>query len=231
MTMNRILHVLVTICLAVVPAGALAQAVADAPRLAADTISPAAEDVALRPVAVDSTAALLRFSVLAPVPMNYLGVCAPGLDGLHPWWGGLYGSTWRLHEGFNAQFSLSTSFAFGKGAPRGAGFGQSAAFAYARPLTDRLTVAASIYGQNMDWGAYHLRDVGVGAVVAYKATDRLNLYGYVTHSITPRSDALRRPGLLLSPYDDFARTRVGAMAEWKLGESTTIGVSVEHTRY
>lgn len=231
--MNGIPRCLFALCMAALSCGLQAQ-VADStalPAVAEGTPAALSDGVPPRRVAADSLLPGRALSIPAPVPVCPLDVCAPGLDGLHPWWGGLYGTAWRLHEGFNAQFSLSTSFAFGRHAPRGAGFGQSAAFAYARPLTDRLTVAASIYGQNMDWGAYHLRDVGVGAVVAYRATDRLNLYGYVTHSIMPRTDAMRRQGCLLSPFDDTARTRIGAMAEWKLGESTTIGISVEHTKY
>ena len=91
------------------------------------------------------------------------------------------------------------------------------------------SVAASLYAQNMDWGNYHLRDVGVGAVAAFRATDRINLYGYVTHSFMQPD--WQRAGCLYSPFMDYVRTRVGAMAEFKIGENAFIGISVEHARY
>ena len=152
-----------------------------------------------------------------------------GLDGCCGWCGGLYGIGWRLHEGFNAQLGLSTSFGVGRNRMKGVGFGQSAAFAYALPIGKRWSVAASLYAQNMDWGNYHLRDVGVGAVAAFRATERINLYGYVTHSFV-RPD-WQRAGCLYSPFMDYVRTRVGAMAEFKIGENTFIGISLEHDRY
>ena len=58
-------------------------------------------------------------------------------------WGGIYSclptfygagpDSWKLHEGFNAQFSLSVTAGLGSHAPRGVGFGQDAAFMYAQP--------------------------------------------------------------------------------------------------
>ena len=214
---------------------AWAQVAGDDPMAA--SLSPLPSDSVRRPVAPDSVAAdaplLPAFTPIAlSVPTTARPwMAAPGLDGCSPWWSGLYGAAWQLHPGFNAQFSLSASFGLGKHS-HGVGFGQSAAFAYALPLNDRLSFAAALYADNMDWGAYHLTDVGVGGVVAYRATDYLNLYGYVTKSFLPRDS--RRAGLLYAPWglygpygEDFT-TRIGGMAEFKIGESATISVSVEH---
>ena len=189
------------------------------------------------PLAVDSLQpdCLKPTGLYAPLPYSWSPYSPSswmhgvGLDGCGGWGGGLYGMGWRLHEGFNAQLGLSTTFGVGPNRIKGVGFGQSAAFAYALPLGKRWSVAASLYAQNMDWGNYHLRDVGVGAVAAFRATDRINLYGYVTHSFMQPD--WQRAGCLYSPFMDYVRTRVGAMAEFKIGENAFIGISVEHARY
>lgn len=189
------------------------------------------------PLAVDSLQpdSFVPTVLFAPIPYTWTPYSTTswmhgvGLDGCYGWGGGLYGMGWRLHEGFNAQLGLSTSFGVGRNRMKGVGFGQSAAFAYALPLGKRWSVAASLYAQNMDWGNYHLRDVGVGAVAAFRATERINLYGYVTHSFV-RPD-WQRTGCLYSPFMDYVRTRVGAMAEFKIGENTFIGISLEHASY
>ena len=70
-----------------------------------------------------------------PAPRPLFSLAAPGFDGCSPWFMGSYGSAWDLHEGFNAQLSLSVAAGIGKYAPSGVGFGQSGAFAYAAPLS------------------------------------------------------------------------------------------------
>lgn len=170
----------------------------------------------------------LALSLPWSVPMNFAGY---GLDGCHPAYGGLYGPQWRLHEGFNAQLGLSVSAAFGKHAPKGVGFGQHAAFAYVLPLTSRLSVAAGIYAGNLDWGPWRQTDVGISGILAYRLTDRINLYAYGSKSFLPRQSTLRfRP----APFPIFmerVRDRIGAAAEFKIGNNATIGVSVEHCSY
>ena len=66
--------------------------------------------------------------------------------------GGDFG--WRLHEGFNAQFGMSLTAGLGKHAPRGVGFGQSAAFAYVWPLSKKLSFAAGITATNFNWARF-----------------------------------------------------------------------------
>lgn len=177
------------------------------------------------------TASPLYVPVLGITP--YLDYGAYGWGGLaSPAFGGL-DSTWRLHEGFNAQFGLSATVAGGKYAPRGVGFGQSAAFAYLYPLTSRLTIAAGIYAANMDWGAWHSTEAGVAGLLSYRLTDRVNLYTYGSKRLLPNrgmmTDYLRSNPFPL--YIDRVRDRIGAAAEFKITPNATIGISVERTTY
>lgn len=162
-----------------------------------------------------------------PLPRPVFSLAAPGFDGCSPWFMGTYGPSWNLHEGFNAQLSMSISAGLGKHAPSGVGFGQSAAFAYALPLNKRFSLAAGVYAQNMDWGAYHNTDVGFSAVLGYKVNDVVSLYAYGTKSVKPKDD-FRNVGYF-PLYMDYVRDRIGAMAEFKIGENAAIQISVEHS--
>lgn len=158
--------------------------------------------------------------------LSFFPIAAPGTEGCAPW-AMPYGGGWRLHEGFNAQLSLGVTAAFGKHAPRGVGFSQGAAFVYAVPLTQRLGVAAGVYASNVDWGASHQTEAGLTALVAYRVNPSVSLYGYVAKSFYPRSDA--RLGGCFPMYYPGAGDRIGAMAEFKLGEKAAIQVGVECT--
>ncbi len=160
--------------------------------------------------------------------LPFLDLGAPGLDGCAPWTYGLYGPTWRLHEGFNAQLSLSLTAGFGKGAPGGVGFGQSAAFAYALPLNRRLDFAAGIYASHLDWGAWQGTEAGVAALFRYRLTDRVSLYAYGSKRLAPTRQ-LRWDFFPL--YLPMPKDRLGAMAEFKIGNNAMIQVSVERNSY
>lgn len=155
---------------------------------------------------------------LSKSPYDFGGYGLGGFGGLD--------SGWRLHEGFNASFSLSLSTGLGHGALRGIGFGQTAAFAYALPVTPHLTLAAGLYARNLDWGALHLTDVGFAALANYQITERINVFAYASTSFLPRTDfEFRRPRV---PYFlAEPRSRIGGGAEFKLGENGMIGISVE----
>ena len=157
------------------------------------------------------------------LPLLDLG--APGLDGCAPWDYGLYGPAWRLHEGFNAQFALSLTAAFGRGAPSGVGFGQDAAFLYAKPLTKRFSVAGGVYASNMNWGFLDYRDVGIAGIAAFKVNERVSLYAYGNKSFMPK----RSP--LYYPLPNFCPDRIGGMINFKLSESSSISFGVEGIRY
>ena len=154
-------------------------------------------------------------------------LAAPGFDGCSPWFLGTYGPTWDLHQGFNAQLSMSITAGLGKHAPSGVGFGQAAAFAYALPLSKRFSLAAGVYAQNMDWGPYRNTDVGFSAVLGYKVNDVVSLYAYGTKSFMPKND-FRSVGYF-PLYMDNVRDRIGAMAEFKIGENAAIQISVERS--
>ena len=140
---------------------------------------------------------------------------------------------WRLHEGFNAQFGMSVSAGWGKHAPKGVGFGQTAAFAYVHPITNKLSIAAGIMATNFKWGAWQRTDVGIGGVLAYKVNDNINLYLYGQKTFLPRSnDLFGRFHCEPFPFFyDQPNSRIGAAAEFKVGKNAMIGVSVERRGY
>lgn len=154
-----------------------------------------------------------------------------GFDGCAPFASGVYGSGWRLHKGLNAQFSLSVSAGLGKHAPKGVGFGQSAAFAYVLPLNSRFSLAAGVYAANMNWGSWQQTDVGFAGVLAFKVNENINLYAYGSKTFMPRQNpfAFRHDPFPL--FYDQPRDRIGAAAEFKIGKNAVIGVSVEHRSY
>lgn len=160
-----------------------------------------------------------------PAPRPLFSLAAPGFDGCSPWFMGSYGSAWDLHEGFNAQLSLSVAAGIGKYAPSGVGFGQSGAFAYAAPLSKRFSFAGGAYVQHFDWGPYRHTDVGVAAVLGFRVNDVVSLYAYGAKSLNPyRYDAL---GCCLPYYMQDYRDRIGAMAEFRVSEKASIQISVE----
>ena len=167
----------------------------------------------------------LKPALSLPLSRPLFLMSAPGFDGCYPWYGGLSGSQWDLHEGFNAQFGMSVSAGFGKYAPKGAGFGQSAAFAYATPLNQRFSFAAGIYTQNMDWGSFHHTDVGLSAVLGFKVNEKLSLYGYATKSLLPKEHSGHMGYFPI--FTGYVRDRIGAMAEFKFNENFKMQFSVE----
>lgn len=158
--------------------------------------------------------------------------------------------SWPLHQGFNAQLSMNVTTAFGKGAPSGVGFGQSIALAYAAPVSKKVNVAVGVHAQNMDWGTYHHNNVGVSAAVTYRPNENVYVTGYVVKNFGPRRVRptytpcaslypLRPASLAFGPqrfsphpylYDDFS-TRIGASADFKIGEHSYIHVSFEHCQW
>lgn len=129
--------------------------------------------------------------------------------------------TWELHKGFNASLGMSLTFSPSKYAPSGVGFGQDAAFLYAVPLSNRVSVAGGLYASNLDWGRYNCQTVGVVAIAAFKVNERISIYAYGNKSIMPK----RSP--LYYPMIDFNPDRLGGLVNFKLGESSSISVGVE----
>lgn len=165
---------------------------------------------------------------LSPDSLGYrlpFMMAAPGFDGCSPWFYGTYAPSWVLHEGFNAQLSMSMMAGWGKGTPSGVGFGQSATFAYALPLSKRFSLAAGLYTQNLDWGCYRNTDVGLAATLGYRINDRVSVYAYATKSFLPQRN---RYAVGCYPWwTGNAGDRIGAMAEFKIGKNASIQVGVE----
>ena len=130
-------------------------------------------------------------------------------------------ANWDLHEGFNANIGMNISVSFGKNRLHGVGFGQDAAFLYAVPLNNRLSVAGGVYATNMDWGNYNYRNVGFTGIAAFKATDRITIYGYGNKSFMPRRIA---PAY---PLPNFTPDKFGGMVNFKVGESASFSIGVE----
>ena len=110
-------------------------------------------------------------------------------------------------------------------APSGVGFGQDAAFLYAKPLTKRFSVAGGVYASNMNWGFLDYRDVGIAGIAAFKVNERVSLYAYGNKSFMPK----RSP--LYYPLPNFCPDRIGGMINFKLSESSSISFGVEGIRY
>ena len=176
-----------------------------------------------------SLAAEAASTLSLPWNMPIVSLGAYGMGGLSPY---DYDDNWRLHEGFNAQFGLSLTAGLGKHSPKGVGFGQTAAFAYVAPITNRLSVAAGVTAANFDWGMWRVTNVGLGGVLAYKVNDNINLYAYGQKSFLPRATTYQQLSKMPFPiFYSAPSSRIGAAAEFKIGKNAMIGVSVERREY
>lgn len=160
----------------------------------------------------------VEFSLPSPIPSSgtphsYL------MCGVSPFSYGGY--TWDLHKGFNASFGMNVSFGVGSHRLHGAGFGQDAAFLYAVPLNNRLSAAGGVYATNMNWGNYSYRNVGITGILAFKATERVTLYGYGNKSIMPKHT------FPAYPLPNFSPDKFGGMINVKVGESASFSFGVE----
>lgn len=134
-------------------------------------------------------------------------------------------ATWQLHEGLNASFGMNVTFSPSRYAPSGVGFGQDAAFFYARPLTKRFSMAAGLYASNMNWGGLNYRNIGFAAIAGFQVNERISLYAYGTKSFMPK----RSP--FYYPLPNFDPDRIGGMVNFKLGKSSSFSIGVEGLRY
>ena len=134
-----------------------------------------------------------------------------------------WAGAWNLHHGLNAQVGMSLSVGLGQNRLRDVGFGQTAALAYALPLGKRWFGAAGLYAGNMDWGSYHSTDVGIGAMVAYQANEKLWLYGYATKQLNELALSPHLCPLQFVPQGD----RMGLGMDLKLSEYASIQINVE----
>lgn len=153
-------------------------------------------------------------------PFTPSGMSAPfGMYGITPF--SYNYANWELHKGFNASLGMHITFSPSKYAPSGVGFGQDAAFMYAVPINNRLSVAGGLYATNMDWGFINYKNVGIAGVAAFKLNDKITLYGYGNKSLMPQ----RSP--LYYPLPNFSPDKLGGMINFKIGESSSISFGVE----
>lgn len=112
-------------------------------------------------------------------------LCVPSpFDFYHPLHrigtGGCDAFAMPLHEGFNAQFSLSAIMGMGEHTPSGVGFGRDVQMAYAAPLKGGLSYTLGASATSMDWGGLCYHQVGIGGSLNAAVSDKvlLTLTGY-----------------------------------------------------
>lgn len=137
------------------------------------------------------------------------------------WWGM---DTWNLHRGLNVNLGASVFASFGKGAPKGAGFGQDLSVMYAVPLTGKLSLAVGGWLSNAYWAHDRFTDAGINAVLGYKFNEHWEAYVYGRKSIMNKS----------VPYRFYTMQelgdRVGAAVKYNISPSCSIQVSVSAGR-
>lgn len=162
-----------------------------------------------------------------------------------PWSLGGYGM-WSLHEGLNANVGFSITAGLGKHSPRGVGFGEHFAAAYATSFgkDKRWFAALGFYANRFDWDRYHNTEAGLAGLLGYNLNDWCSLYTYGTYNFMPASTGnssiytLRYGaypmgyglGSTLDPYAQ-QRGRVGAAVDFKVGDDSfwacIIGIALE----
>lgn len=144
--------------------------------------------------------------------------------------GGPGGLAWPLHEGFNAAFSASVTAGLGKHSPRGAGWGQTAAFAYMMPLGKKFSFAGGVYADHFTWGPFGFTDVGLAAQLGYRVNDRIALYAYFNKSLLPRDASSLRSDCLMPGLPWRGRDLIGVAADFKISEKAAVQISVSVER-
>lgn len=133
------------------------------------------------------------------------------------WWGF---NNWTLHKGLNVNLGASVFAAFGKGAPKGAGFAQDLSMMYALPLTKRLTLAIGGWVSNAYWAHDRFTDAGVSAVLGYKFDEHWEAYVYARKSLVDKPMPYR-----FCTMDDLG-DRIGAAVKYNFSPSFSVQVSV-----
>lgn len=229
--MKRIFYILLFLCIGVKPI--IAQDSIATPKLSHEILEEERRSQASDQIVVLPTAASVRSRIdMLPASAFY-----------SPW---AYGgpAAWSLHEGFNASVGFSVSAGLGKNRPKGVGFGEHLAAAYAMPFgKDKRWIGAfGVYADRLDWGSYRRVEAGVAGILGYNVNDWCNLYVYGAYNFVPGRDngpnpyALRYPYGMMDfgyPFDPFGnvKARIGAAAEFKVGNAASITVAFEHNFY
>lgn len=140
------------------------------------------------------------------------------------WWGF---NNWTLHRGLNLNLGASVFAAFGKGAPKGAGFSQDLSVMYAVPLTKHLSLAVGGWVNNAYWAHDRFTDAGLSAVLGYKFDEHWEAYVYARKSLVSKPLPYR-----FCSMDDLG-DRIGAAVKYNFSPSFSmqVSVSVSQTDY
>lgn len=142
----------------------------------------------------------------------------PLMTWLNDSWYGL--DQWTLHKGLNMNLGASVFAAFGKGAPKGAGFGQDLSLMYAMPLSGKLTLAVGGWISNAYWGNDRYTDAGLNAVLGYKFNDHWEAYVYGRKSIMNKPVPHRFYNM------QELGDRIGAAVKYNFSPSCSVQISV-----
>ncbi len=124
-----------------------------------------------------------------------------------------------VHEGLNAQISLSAMTGIGHHSPKGVGFGRDISLVYASPLGKQLTYTLGATTAGIQWGGCHYNQAGIGGTLNYEVNDRVSL------SLAGYKDLVRPEGPLPYRYGVQRDYSVGASAFFKLLQNVFIQVS------
>lgn len=149
---------------------------------------------------------------------------------------------WNLHEGLNAQIGAGVTVGWGKYNPfRGGSFFTDISLIYARPVTDRLTLAI---GGTVSRFKFYGDPVVTGSVMAlanYRFNEHLSgtIYGAYHDNLSGNTafhslyslDSFHTFNTLNSPYLPFLGrcAEIGAEMTYKFNNGVTVGVG--YTQY
>ena len=173
------------------------------------------------PVLVPDTA-----GVLALPTLNEYGVMP--LHGLYPYYTGSY-NTWDLHSGLNVNIGMRAMMEFGKNSLSGVGIGENVALMYAGTFkrVPRLSYAAGIYVDNINWGNYTSRSAGLSAMLGYQIDEHWSTFAYVQKSLV-HSNTFCRPWNYHGA--EVAKDAIGAALRYNFSPGTFIQLNVEYNR-
>lgn len=146
---------------------------------------------------------------------------------------------WGLHQGLNVQLSASVVAAFGKHAPKGAGFAQNLQATYLTPINRKLTLMAGGYVNNLNWGGMNARNAGLYGELSYQIDEHWEAHVYGQKNISGNTTGFI-PGLygsyglgmmgMGSPlYGGYLGgvDRIGAGVRYMPNQSFSVEVNVE----
>lgn len=136
-----------------------------------------------------------------------------------------YWNSGFLHSGLNAQFGMSVTAAWGRHAPRGAGFGQHLGLMYVAPLTSRFAVAAGLTADHLTWGGDRFTSLNLMGAATFRLTDRVSVFAYGAKRLLPRKPVFG----LAAPffYDRSPDYVYGGGFDFQLNEHSWLQISFE----